>query len=66
MINPNPPDPDDSDEPEEPDGRRGALLRLLFVLLLVVAGLGLVHVLRNMSNLQDCVMAGRTNCAPIP
>ena len=64
MINSNP--PEEPEEPQEPDHRRGALLRLVFVLLLVIGGLGLVHVLRNMSQLQDCVMSGRTNCAPIP
>jgi hypothetical protein len=51
--------------PHEPDGRRGALLGLLVVVLVVVGGLVLAHVLRNMSRLQDCVMSGRTNCAPI-
>ena len=65
MINPNPGKPDD-EEPEEPDRRRGALARLVFVLLLVIGGLVLVHILRNMSQLQDCVMSGRTNCAPVP
>jgi hypothetical protein len=63
MTNRDPGDPDD--DPEEPDRRPGALLRLLIVLLLVIGGLVLVHVLRNMSQLQDCVMSGRTNCAPI-
>jgi hypothetical protein len=38
---------------------------LVFVLALVAAGLFLAHELRGVSQLQDCVMAGRTNCAPI-
>jgi hypothetical protein len=59
-------DPSDPPDPPDPkDPRRGALLRLIFVLLLVLGGLLLVHVLTNMSRLQDCVMSGRTNCAPI-
>jgi|HubBroStandDraft_1064217.scaffolds.fasta_scaffold60417_2 hypothetical protein len=48
-----------------PDPRRRALVALVVVLLLVVAGLVLVHVLQNMSRIQDCAMSGRTNCVPI-
>jgi hypothetical protein len=33
--------------------------------LLVLGGLFLVHELRKMSNIQDCVMQGRTNCSPV-
>ena len=51
--------------PREPDPRRGALIGLAIVLLLVLGGLVLVHVLRDAARLQDCVMSGRTNCAPI-
>jgi hypothetical protein len=50
---------------KEPDSRRGALLGLLVALLLIVLGLILVRVLGNAGRLQDCVMSGRTNCAPI-
>jgi hypothetical protein len=60
--------PDESEEPERsrlPDPRRAALLGLILTLLLVVVGLVLVRVLTRASRLQDCVMAGRTNCAPI-
>jgi hypothetical protein len=42
-----------------------ALLALLATLTLVAGGVFLTHVLRNASQLQDCVMSGRTNCAPI-
>ena len=48
-----------------PKRRRAALAGLVFLLALVLAGLYLVHELRGVSQLQDCVMAGRTNCAPI-
>jgi hypothetical protein len=51
--------------PKEPDSRRGALLGLLVALLLIVLGLIIVRVLGNAGRLQDCVMSGRTNCAPI-
>lgn len=50
---------------EPPDTRRGALIGLLVILALIVGGLILTHVLRRESQLQDCVMSGRTNCAPI-
>ena len=54
-----------SQNPQAPDSRRGAMVGLLIVLGLIVGGLFLVHVLRNMSQVQDCAMSGRTNCAPI-
>ena len=56
---------DDSKEDNEPDDRRGALIGLGVVLLLVVVGWLLVHVLRDTSRVQDCAMSGRTNCAPV-
>lgn len=52
-------------EPPAPDSRRRALIGLLLVVLLVVGGLLLSRILKNVSRLQDCVMSGRTNCAPI-
>jgi hypothetical protein len=53
------------DEPPPPDPRRTAMIGFVVILLLVAIGLFLTHVLRNMSHLQDCVMQGRTNCAPV-
>jgi hypothetical protein len=38
---------------------------LVFTVLLVLGGVLLVHVLSRSTKLQDCVMSGRTNCAPI-
>ncbi|MGH8207401.1 MAG: hypothetical protein ACRETK_11560 [Steroidobacteraceae bacterium] len=58
-------DPLQPPDPKPPDPRRGALLRLVIVLVLVLGGLLLVRALTHMSHLQDCVMSGRTNCAPI-
>jgi hypothetical protein len=52
-------------QPPAPDPRRRALIGLLLVVVLVVGGLLLARVLKNVSRLQDCVMSGRTNCAPI-
>jgi hypothetical protein len=51
--------------PHDTDSRRGAVIGLLVIVVLIVGGLLLVHVLRRMSQLQDCAMSGRTNCAPI-
>lgn len=44
---------------------RAAVVGLIICLVLVGGALLLVHKLRAMSELQDCVMEGRTNCAPI-
>jgi len=51
--------------PQPPDPRRKALLGLVFVLLLIAGGLLLTYVLRRVSQLQDCAMSGRSNCASI-
>ncbi len=51
--------------PRVPDPRRAALVGLVVTLLLVLGGVLLVHVLGRAAKLQDCVMSGRTNCAPI-
>jgi hypothetical protein len=60
--------PRSTDEPENrraPDRRWPALIGLLVTVLLVLGGVLLIHVLGRASRLQDCVMSGRTNCAPI-
>jgi hypothetical protein len=48
--------------PDVPGTRRGALVGLVLVLLLVAGGLLLTHVLRSMAQLQDCALSGRSNC----
>ena len=40
-------------------------MMLVLVLVLVIGGVVLVRVLRNMAAIQNCAMEGRTNCAPI-
>jgi len=61
--------PHRTDEPETPrrapDPRWLALTGLLVTLLLVLGGIFLIHELGRAARLQDCVMSGRTNCAPI-
>jgi len=53
------------DMPRVPDPRRAAVVGLVITVLLVLGGVLLVHVLTRTAKLQDCVMSGRTNCAPI-
>jgi hypothetical protein len=59
----NSPTPHNNDH--EPDSRRGAVIGLIVVMLLVVAGYFLMTALRNESQLEDCMMAGRKNCIPL-
>jgi hypothetical protein len=54
-----------SDESPAPDPRRTAVIGLGLLCALVVGGLVLAHALRNSARIQDCLMSGRTNCAPI-
>jgi hypothetical protein len=54
--------------PDDHDGQRSrssAVIGLIVVLVLVVAAVYLFHALRKESRLEDCLMSGRTNCAPI-
>jgi hypothetical protein len=45
--------------------QRVALIGLAICLALVLGGLFLFYELKKSSDLQDCMMQGRTNCAPI-
>ena len=50
----------------EADQRRStALLGLIVILSLAIVGIVLVRELGKESKLEDCLMSGRTNCAPI-
>ena len=68
---PKPPPPGPPTEPRKPreshqsDSRRGAVIGLLVTAALIVLGLILVKVLGDAGRLQDCVLSGRTNCAPV-
>jgi hypothetical protein len=53
--------PDERDPPT----RSRALIGLVLLALLVIAGVYLVHALREESQREDCLMSGRRNCAPI-
>jgi hypothetical protein len=54
----------DSDD-DEAGGHRGALIALGVVVVLILGGLWLAHILGGAAAVQDCVAAGRTNCAPV-
>jgi hypothetical protein len=58
--------PQSAPEPTD-DGpsRRGPLIAMAVVLVLLVGGIWLSRTLHTTGRLQDCVMAGRNNCAPI-
>jgi hypothetical protein len=47
------------------DRRSAALIGLIIVLALAIAGVVLVRALRERARLEDCLMSGRSNCAPI-
>jgi len=54
------------DGEDEADQRRSAaLIGLIIILALAIAGVWLVRELREKSRLEDCLMSGRHNCAPI-
>jgi hypothetical protein len=52
-------------EEQEEARRTAALMGFVVVLVLAIAGLLLVRELGKKSRLEDCLMSGRSNCAPI-
>jgi hypothetical protein len=55
-------EPNDNKDSYSP---RAVLIALGFLLLLVLGALFLFYALRDRADLQDCVMQGRSNCAPV-
>ncbi len=55
----------ENDDRETDDRRTAALMGLVIILALAIAGVVLVRDLGAESKLEDCLMSGRTNCAPI-
>jgi hypothetical protein len=45
--------------------RTAALMGLIVILVLAIAGVILVRALRQEAALEDCLLAGRRNCLPI-
>lgn len=52
-------------EEQEEARRTAALMGFIVVLVLAIAGLLLMRELAKKSRLEDCLMSGRSNCAPI-
>jgi Tfp pilus assembly protein PilX len=53
-------------EEEEGEARRtAALIGLVIILVLAIAAVVLMRELGKESRLEDCLLAHRTNCAPI-
>ncbi len=57
--------PETEDEEGEGSNTRQIVAALILLAVLLGGGLWLTGALRKTSNIQDCAMAGRTNCAPI-
>jgi hypothetical protein len=55
-----------NDEEREGEARRtAALMGFIIILVLAIAGILLVRELDKKGRIEDCLMAGRKNCAPI-
>jgi hypothetical protein len=52
-------------EDEGPPPRRAALIGMIVAVVLAIAAVYLMHALREESQREDCLMQGRSNCAPI-
>lgn len=52
-------------ESEEPPASPFGLVPVLILLVVVAVGFFVAFRLRDVSTLQDCVMSGRKNCAPV-
>ena len=50
---------------EDAARRTAALMGFIVILVLAIAGILLVRELRVSTSIEDCLMAGRHNCAPI-
>jgi hypothetical protein len=50
---------------QEPPNRRTAIMAIVAIVLLVLGGVWLANVMHANSRLEDCLMQGRRNCAPV-
>jgi hypothetical protein len=53
------------DEDKDDQSRRGPLIAIGAVAVIFIVGLLLFRELSSSARLQDCILSGRTNCAPI-
>jgi len=58
-------DSSNPDEDEPNDRRSAGLIGIIVILVLAILAVVLVRELGRQSKMQDCLMSGRTNCAPI-
>lgn len=63
MLAPSPPPPDEEDD--ENDRRWTFLLTLAVVVAIVVIGLVIVWKMWQNEKMQECLLSGRRDCAPI-
>jgi hypothetical protein len=54
-----------SEDGDDGQRRSRALIGLIIILALAILGIVLARELRKEAALEDCLMSGRTNCAPI-
>jgi hypothetical protein len=54
-----------NEEEREAAGRNKSVIALAVMAVLVIAGIVLVHKLRDVSELQDCLMTRASNCSEI-
>jgi len=54
-----------ADNRHQGGNRRAALAAIAAVAVLAAIGWYLAHALTRSARLQDCVLSGRTNCAPL-
>jgi hypothetical protein len=55
----------DEQESREEARRTAALMGFIVILVLAIAAITLVRELRRTTGIEDCLMSGRHNCAPI-
>lgn len=57
--------PSDGDGEGPANSRSAALIGLVVILVLAILAVVLIRELGRQGKLEDCLMSGRTNCAPI-
>ncbi len=59
------PSPDEREEEDGPHRTRVQVVVVVITVVLIAAGIWLAHVIADMRRVQDCLLTGRTNCAPV-